>query len=165
MEHISQPSPSPERRPVPRPAEVEERLTIEDITEAREYIAELLAAGTRPIVTVPEQYAEQVLKEGIHTLLKEDGLTGKKFSFIAGTIGVPILSPSDEDRFVLSVDTDTVKIEPRLTGSDKAFHGVVHFPNGIPARAITVLGTARGSQFTPLEKGDVAGTDVKTPLH
>ncbi len=154
-------TPTPKENPPRKDAPEYEKLTITDVDDAREHIAELIAAGTHPLVTVPEEFAEQVLKEGIHVLPKHDALTGKKFSFIAGTIGVPPLAPSLETRYVLAIDTDQVKVEPRMTGEDRAFHGVVQFPNGIPASAMTVVGTCHGATFVPAEELN----NTKAPLH
>jgi hypothetical protein len=151
----------PREQPLRKDAPGFEKLTIEDVDDAREHVAELVAQGVHPLVTVPEEFAEQVLKDGIHVLPKQDGLTGKKFSFIAGTIGVPPLAPSLETRYVLAVDGSRVKIEPRMTGEDRAFHGVVQFPDGIPADAFTVVGTCHGSTFIAAEGIE----QTKTPLH
>lgn len=159
MEHIPH-TPSPRENPPRKDDPAYEKLTIEDVDDAREYIAELVSTGTLPLVTVPEEFVEKVLQEGISILPKEDKLTGKKFSFVAGTIGVPPLAPSLETRYVLAVDASVVKIEPRMTGEDRAFHGVVQFPDGIPVGAFTVVGTCHGSTFV------LADTiDTKAPLH
>lgn len=141
----------------PRPTEkAEERIS--DINDAREYVAELLVQGERPIITIPKEYISDIEKYGITSVPKHDLLTGKKFSFVAGVIGLDPYLPENEERHVYEVDPGQVRIEPRLTGSDTSFHGVVGFPDGIPASALTPLGwhsAGSWSAHKDIEKGPV----------
>lgn len=135
-----------------------ERVAITDILEAREHVAELIEKGTHPLITAETKYVPDILEHGINFLAKEDGLTGKKFSFIAGTIGIAPLAPKTEERYVLAVDT-SVRVEPRLTGADAAFHGVVQFPAGVPANALTIVGKVVNGIY---EEADTL--EIKQPL-
>ncbi len=139
---------------VPPPVE---REGITDVLDAREHVEELIATGVRPVITIPKEFAEDVIEYGITSVPKHDLRTGKKFSFVAGVIGIDPYLPESEERLVFEIDPSQVRIEPRLTGSDTAFHGVVGFPDGIPASALTPLGS-----FT-----DVAWKEGirKGPLH
>lgn len=120
---------------------------IEDVDDAREYVQELISAGRRPIITIPEEYIENVLSYGITSVPKHDLMSGKKFSFVAGTIGLDPYLPEAEERRVFEINPDMVRIEPRITGSDKKFHGVIGFPDGIPASALIPLGSYSASSW------------------
>lgn len=119
-------------------------MGIDDIDDAREHVAELIAQGVRPVITIPEEYVADVERYGITSVPKHDLLTGKKFSFVAGVIGIAPFLPEGEVRRVFEIDPAQVRIEPRLTGSDSTFHGVVGFPDGIPASALTPLDMQKG---------------------
>lgn len=113
---------------------------IDDIDDAREYVAERIAEGVRPMITIPEEHVEDALAYGIGAVPKHDLLTDRKFSFVAGVIGLEPYLPEGETRRVFAVDPSRVRIEPRFTGEDRAFHGVVGFPDGVPASALIPLG-------------------------
>lgn len=132
---------------------------VEDIDDAREYVEEQLAAGVRPVITVPEEYLADVQQNGIMSVPKEDLLTGKRFSFIAGTIGLDPYLPENGTRYVFEIDPAQVRIEPRMTGSDRRFHGVVGFVDGVPASALIPIG--RHS----METWDAESGKEKGPLH
>ncbi len=116
------------------------REGLEDIDEAREFIAECLKNNINPIITIPEEFAEEVMKYGIHFVPKQDLKTGRKFSFIAGTIGIGPYLPEGQSRYVMQVDPKNVQIEPRITGKQKRFYGVVGFVGGVPAESFKPLG-------------------------
>jgi hypothetical protein len=113
---------------------------LEDRDDAREFIDECIKNDIKPIVTIPVEFADDVLKYGVHFVPKQDVKTGKKFSFIAGTIGIDPYLPEEQERLVLEIDEKAVSIEPRITGKEKRFYGVVGFVGGIPANSFKVLG-------------------------
>jgi|GEM_PF-1600878 len=134
--------------PMPPP-----EIFIEDVDDAREYVAELIGEGVRPLITVPMEYADQVTKYGMTPVPKEDLLTGKKFSMTAGTFNRAPLLPEDEKRVVFEIDPSQIRIEPRFTGS-KAFHGVVAFPDGVPPNALRSLGAHTHATWVAQRKND-----------
>lgn len=156
--------PSSRSNPKEHTKEPREKLVISDIDDAREHVAELVAQGIQPLITVEKTYIEHVLANGVHSLPKEDGLTGKRFSFIAGTIGIPPLAPSTEERYVLAISPH-VRIEPRFTGADQSFHGVVQFPNGFGAHDITIVGKFTNGVFAPTDHIEVGDIKENQPLH
>lgn len=131
-------SPKPRKEPEALPPLTLE--DIQDIEDAREFVEEQVAAGVRPLITVPGEYVEEVMKYGITSIQKQDAKTGRKFSFIAGTIGLDPYLPENSTRHVFEVDPAQVRIEPRITGSDHRFHGVVGFMDGVPATALIPVG-------------------------
>lgn len=98
----------------------------EEIQEARVFIAEMRAAGVNPIITVPFRHLDNVLAHG--------GLATKrgwipKINVLVGTIGREPYTANDH-RAVYEVTNPNITIEPRFTGPDKKFRGVVWFPQG-----------------------------------
>ncbi|PIP73413.1 MAG: hypothetical protein COW88_02230 [Candidatus Lloydbacteria bacterium CG22_combo_CG10-13_8_21_14_all_47_15] len=101
----------------------------EDIDEAREYILARYEKGERPVVTVKKRYLS-VLSRGLAphaTWVPEAG------DMLVGTFGREALLPEGEERVAVHVlDIDPRHIEPRFTGPDNAFHGVVALSGPIP---------------------------------
>jgi hypothetical protein len=128
------------RERVPLPESEVPDIDIEDIDEAREYISSLINEGTLPLITIPEMHLEELLTNGISFVPKQDLLSGKKFSFIAGTVGIDPYFPEDQKRYVLEIIDSKIHLEPRLTGKDSHFHGVVGFPNGVSPTSFRLLG-------------------------
>lgn len=153
---------SPKRKPEPETLPPLRLEDIEDIEDAREYVEEQVAAGVRPIITVPAEYVEDVVRYGITSIPKQDPKTGRRFSFIAGTIGLDPYLPENSTRHVFEVDPAQVRMEPRITGSDHRFHGVVGFTDGVPPSALIPVG-----EFS-MEKWDSQRPNLGTekgPLH
>jgi len=117
-------------------------LPVHDPEEAREKIAELIAQGVRPIISVPVEYAERFSREGLRTLEHTDWASGEDRSIIAGTIGADPFLEENQERELFEIDPAQVQMAPRFTGPDKAFHGVVVFTRGIPAEALHSIGAA-----------------------
>lgn len=134
-------------------------IAIDDIDEAREYVAELIGQGVRPLITVPLEYAETVRQYGMTPVPKQDLRTGRKFSVTAGTFNREPLLPEDEERAVFEIDTSQIRVEPRFTGKS-AFHGVVVFPDGVPPGALRLLGKHTSDTWATREEGK-----RKDPLH
>lgn len=107
--------------------EMDLRRGIDNPDEARDYIQKLRDAGTHPVISVPREFVETLQKEGA-AKARETWIP--KLAVLAGTIGVPPYSPEPNRIFYEVVNPDT-RIEPRFTGKDKKFHGIVWFPQGI----------------------------------
>lgn len=103
-------------------------LGIVGAEEAKDYINELLASGIKPKVSVPRRFLENVLKEGSLSAKKS---WIPKFSILVGTLNIdPYSYSTDKDRVIFEVINPDVKVEPRFTGKDNKFHGIIYFPEG-----------------------------------
>lgn len=96
------------------------REPIHEPDEAREHIRELFAQGERPVVSVPEQYAEAIANGLVAHATWVPG-----FEAIVGTFARDPYLPSNEKRVLVKVDLDENQIEPRFTGPQKLFEGIV----------------------------------------
>ena len=102
-------------------SEVLTESTIESPEEAREYIDTLYEQGERPIVTVPVVYRDALAK-GLHP--HSNWLPGTEL--LVGTFARNPYLPTGEERVQVRVrNIDKHHIEPRFTGPDRMFHGVV----------------------------------------
>ena len=111
-----------------------EMPAIADIDEAREYVEDLLEQGIKPIVTVKKKWLD-ALSNGLekHT----SWIPG--FDEVVGTLGIDPYIPNGEDRVFVEVDIDSSdQIQPRFTGPDSSFHGVVVLSGPIPPERIRV---------------------------
>jgi len=118
----------------PQQSEREPEL-ITDPEDAREYIHELLEKGERPIVSVPQEYADALAKGLVaHATWIPD------FSAVVGTLGRNPYTPTGEERVLLKIEIDNERqLEPRFTGPSHSYQGVVMFRGPIPAEKITRL--------------------------
>lgn len=105
-------------------------LDIEDPESARETISKAIEEGKLPVISVPEKYVEAA-KKGI---VPHATWIGEQI--IAGTILREPYSPEGEKRHFFKISLEASQIEPRFTGPDKHFHGVVAFHGPIPPEAI-----------------------------
>lgn len=97
-----------------------DQINIKDPEDAREFILHLLEEGERPCVTVPEQYLPY-LKEG----LKPHSTWILGFDAVVGTLGREPYLPDKNRKIVYIKNIDIKRVEPRFTGPDNSFHGVV----------------------------------------
>ncbi|MFA5061741.1 MAG: hypothetical protein WC526_01180 [Patescibacteria group bacterium] len=103
-------------------------LGISDQAEAKDYINKLLAGGVKPKISVPKRFLENVLKEGSLSAKKS---WIPKFSILVGTLNIdPYSYSTDKERVIFEVTNPEVPVEPRFTGKDKKFHGIIYFPEG-----------------------------------
>lgn len=125
---------APQRQPVPRPESMptpffdfqnQLREGVEGQAEAKEAIAALLRAGERPKITVLKEFLKDIMERG-GLMEKETHIPG--FVALIGTLGREAYKT--EGRVIFEVINPDVRIEPRFTGKDKKFHGVVYFPKG-----------------------------------
>jgi hypothetical protein len=110
-----------------------EELDISDPKEARDSIRECIERGEFPILTVPKQYAD-VIKTG---LVAHATWIGEPL--LAGTLIRKPYLPEGEERVVLRIKIDPKRIQPRFTGPDKHYHGVVVFNGPIKPEEIEIL--------------------------
>ena len=110
--------------------------SITDPGDAREIIHEMYERGERPIVSVPEQYAE-ALRRGLQP--HSTWIPG--FSAIVGTFGrEPYLPETDSSkRILVKIELDENQIEPRFTGPGKSYQGIVVLRGPIPTEKIVRL--------------------------
>lgn len=106
----------------------------DEIECARDQVRLWLEQGIMPVITVPRQYVP-ALKNGIRE--SSSWIGG---NIIAGTIGRDPYMPSGEDRVMLRVSINAPEqLEPRMTGPDRSFHGVVVFHGPIMSNQIEIL--------------------------
>lgn len=98
--------------------------TPEEIKEAKQIIADYLAAGEYPKITVAREHLEEILDKGLKA---RPSAYQKDVKLIIGTLGREAFLPEDQDRVILEVHADPGRIKPRFTGEAKAFEGVVGF--------------------------------------
>lgn len=98
---------------------------IQDVEEARNSIKELRDAGVNPFISIPREYVETIKKEGT-IRAKETWIP--RAHILAGTIGIEPYAP-EADRMIFEVVNTKTRVEPRFTGKDKKFHGIVWFPD------------------------------------
>ena len=103
--------------------------------EAREAIMEAIEKGELPVVTVPRKYAA-LARQGIKPFTTFIG-----GQVIAGTILREPFLPPGEERAVFKIHVPTKQLDPRPTGLDNHFHGVVILHGPIPPEALEEVGS------------------------
>ena len=111
-----------------------EFIDISDSEEARDLIREDMLKGRLPILTVPKKFAH-VIKQG---LVPHSTWIGQPF--LAGTLHREPYLPDGEERIVLQIKVSPDRVEPRFTGPDKHYHGVVIFKGPISPEEIEEMG-------------------------
>ena len=106
---------------------------ITDPESAREKIHEMFERGERPVVSVPEEYAEAISKGLVPHSTWIPG-----FSAIVGTFGRAPYEPNTDSgkRVLVKVELDENQIEPRFTGPQNAYQGIVVLRGPIPPERI-----------------------------
>lgn len=157
-------SPSMNRQPAqeeaPQRVPPEVPINIEDPAEAQAFINERLAAGEWPVMTMPVDFYEDNMANGIPPLTKFDKLTKRGYSVTAATIGRQPFTPPDEQRVICRINPKGLRIVPRATGADKAFHGVVAIMDPIPTENIVAMGVS-----SPIEEVSKKFEIKEPPLH
>jgi len=97
------------------------RIPKSERDKAVEYVRDLIITGAKPVITVPKKYVEIVKERG----LSEHPTWIPGTNRIVGTLGRKPYG--GEDRVAFSVDVNPDEIEPRFTGPDVEFRGVVGF--------------------------------------
>lgn len=101
---------------------------VEDVVEAKELIRKLLEMGERPKISISKKFLEAIMQEG-GLSEKETWVPG--FRALIGTLGrEPYGLGGEEERIIFEATNPHIQLEPRFTGKDKKFHGVVYFPKG-----------------------------------
>ena len=113
----SGPAAPPPSRKSPEQAEL-----ITDPEDARERIHEAFEKGERPVISIPEQYAD-ALSKGL--VAHSTWIPG--FSAIVGTFGREPYVPNTDSgkRVLIKVELEEDQIEPRFTGPQNAYQGIV----------------------------------------
>ena len=113
----SGPASTPPSRRSPEHAEL-----ITDPESAREQIHEMFERGERPVVSVPEEYADAISK-GL--VAHSTWIPG--FSAIVGTFGREPYVPNTDSgkRVLIKVELEEDQIEPRFTSPQNAYQGIV----------------------------------------
>ncbi len=107
---------------------------VTDPETARELIHALYKKGERPVVSVPKQYAGALAKG-----LQAHASWIPGFEAIVGTFGEKPYVPGSEERVLVKVDIPEEQIEPRFTGPERAYHGIVVLKGPIPAEHIAQI--------------------------
>jgi hypothetical protein len=128
--------------------------------EAQEFVNERLAAGEWPVMTMPVEFYEENMEKGIPPLTKFDLLTERGYALTALTIGRQPFTPSDEQRVICRINPKGLRFVPRMTGTDKAFHGVIVTRDAIPKESVVVMGAS-----SPIEKVSKKIEIKEPPLH
>lgn len=101
----------------------EKKIDPLDKEEAYEIIEVFMQNGIFPSVTVPEEHLSAILKDG----LRERATSYQpQVSAIVGTLGIQPFLPEKKKRAVLELRVPVEKVQPRFTGSERIFQGVVH---------------------------------------
>ncbi len=109
-------------------------IRIEDPEEARELIQQMLSEGKRPIVTIDKKYLEDVKKDG---LIPQKSWTGH--DLLIGTLGREPYK-LDKGRVAVEVLVDNPDlINPRFTGEEKYFQGVVEIATEVPPDKLRII--------------------------
>ena len=112
----------------------EQAFLRDNYTEAEEALWNLFEQGMLPVVTVQKKYLN-FLKKGLR---KSSSWIGE--NIIAGTIGRDPYLPSGEERVLVKIKVSSPEqLEPRLTGEDRKFHGVVAFRGPIEPEQLEIV--------------------------
>lgn len=106
-------------------------LTPSDILDyGKETLEELLSNNFPIVFSVPAQYSSKIKEKGL--TLHETDIPG--FKALAGTIGIPPYTPDEEPRLLAILKPEFAKkykIQPRFTGKETIFQGVIITLNSI----------------------------------
>jgi hypothetical protein len=94
-----------------------------DKEEAEEWIEKLVSSGILPILSLPKEHWQGVQQQG----LKAKATWIPELKVLAATLGVLPYKASEEDRVFLRIEAKPQDLQPRITGQDRTFHGVVGF--------------------------------------
>ena len=125
LSHGEQPNPRKRER-------FDEQIT--DPGDAEGMIHDLFEQGERPVISIPEQYADAI-QHGL--VAHSTWIPG--FSAIVGTFGREPYVPAGEKRVLVRVNLDEDQIEPRFTGPSHAYQGIVVLKGQIPPEKLSRL--------------------------
>lgn len=91
--------------------------------DAEELLEEMLQKGERPIVTFPRDLLSKVQTHGLQP--RKSWIPG--FEKVVGTLGIPPYRDNPDRVTVRILIDDPKTLQPRMTGTDMKFHGVVVF--------------------------------------
>ncbi len=99
-------------------------------------VEEMLEKGERPIVTFPRELLSRVRLHGLQP--RKSWIPG--FDHVVGTLGIPPYRDNPDRVTVRITIDDPASIQPRITGKDTLFHGVVVFRGPVPVSKLEFLG-------------------------
>ncbi|MBD3359276.1 MAG: hypothetical protein GF365_01020 [Candidatus Buchananbacteria bacterium] len=94
-----------------------------DKEDAEEWIEKLVSSGIKPILSLPKANWQEVQQQG----LKAKATWIPELKVLAATLGVVPYKAGEEDRVFLQIEAKPRDLQPRITGKDRTFHGVVGF--------------------------------------
>ena len=115
----------------------EQEETVELGPTVREKLKELINQGYKPVFSIPREYLK-----GTTSIIPHK--TWVKANIIAGTIGIPPYNRSgDRILCVYNGNINEIYLQPRLTGPDNLFHGIVATLEPIPLSKCTLIDTKK----------------------
>ncbi len=94
-----------------------------DKEEAEEWVEKLLSSGIQPILSLPKEHWQEVQQKG----LKAKATWIPELKVLTATLGVLPYKNDKEDRVFLQIKAKPQDLQPRITGEDRTFYGVVGF--------------------------------------
>ena len=122
---------------------------IKDIDEAEELIMEMYNTfKCRPVISVDKKYEKGIDEKGIERQMgKPEGLGG----MMVGTFGIEPYLGNDNERVLYQINVNEKRINPRFTGKDGAFHGVVYISgNRIMPESLKKIGNIEKHELSML---------------
>ena len=110
-----------------------EQIDIADVQLARDFIREQIDGGVYPMMTVPAKFADYI-KNGL-----QPRASWISEPILAGTLVRRPYLPDDEPRVILKIKVDPARVQPRFTGPDRHYHGVVVFNGPINPEEIEII--------------------------
>ncbi len=104
--------------------------------EIKQFITQLLDNKIFPVISLPKKFLDIIKKEGgIHA--RDTYIPGVKL--IAGILGMKPYEKQGEDRVLLEIQCKPEDLDPRFTGKNKSYNGVVVFNKDfIPLEKINI---------------------------
>ena len=126
----------------------------------REILKEIVNQGSKPVFSIPREYLK-----GSTTITPHK--TWVQANIIAGTIGIPPYNLSgDRILCVYEGDINDIYLQPRLTGPDKLFHGIVATLQPIPLSKCILIDTKKNKITSLIEINTELMTTPQSPgLH
>lgn len=113
----------------------------DDYDEARDIVENLLKEGHRPLLTVPPEHLDFILKHGVPEIPQTDRSgRGENYSIIAARLGSDPYFDKTQERYLVQINPEGLNILPRLTGPDKIFAGTIVIEKRIPPENLEVIG-------------------------
>jgi hypothetical protein len=133
----------------------------DDPEEAREIVSDLLAKGEKPLLTAALKYLDTIQTNGIGLTAQKDVLSkAGGYSITAARLGADPYLTDDEERLLMEINPEGLKIVPRFTG-DGSFSGTIAIENHIPPEKIEIKGTYTKSSYEAEQEAPPAALAAK----